>query len=165
MFVIASQIRPRPFSKGEEEIMKSFPCLFFNKTCVLFFLLTPFFISANICTRTPAIQVAIIKDLLAQTGQKLDCHQVGVEELSKVKRIKMGGALVGTLQSGDLDGLVSLEELDLNMNRLKSFPEGLETFIHLKRLDLSRNHLRGTLPPGLGKLKNLALQRNLWVKG
>ena len=135
--------------------MKSFSCRYFSKTCVLFFIMMPFVISANICERTPIIQTAIINQLLVQTGKKLDCHEVGVKELSKVKRIKMGGALVETLQSGDLDGLVSLEELDLRENRLESIPEGLENLTHLKRVDLSHNHLKGPLPPGLGKLENL----------
>ncbi len=135
--------------------IKNFSCKFFNKIFVVFFLLLPPLVSANICNRTLEIQHAIINDILYRTGKKLNCREVSAKELSQVKGINVHGALLESLKPEDLVGLVSLENLNLSLNRLKSFPAGLETLVHLKRLDLSRNHLSGSLPPSLGKLENL----------
>ena len=110
---------------------------------------------ANICERSPQVQEAIIKELVRVIGKRLPCEKIGTEELRQVRAIRINNTEMTVFKPGDLAGLDFLEILDLEGNRLKSFPEDLTNFIYLRFLNLSHNHIDDTLPARLGILEYL----------
>ena len=117
--------------------------------------------AANICDRTPAIAQAILEDLFVQTGREFTCHQVDGEALAKVKKLESKSfgqsPKLKTLKPQDLEGLVSLERLDLSSNGLKEFPHGIEKLTRLKELFITDNQLEGPIPDDWEKLVDLEL--------
>ena len=114
-------------------------------------------VAANICDRTPAIQQAILEDLIVQTGKEFACHEVDSKAQAKVKKLESGSSGLKTLKPQDLEGLVSLERLDLSSNGLKEFPHGIEELTRLKELFITDNQLEGPIPDDWEKLVDLEL--------
>ncbi|CAK9229287.1 unnamed protein product, partial [Sphagnum troendelagicum] len=70
---------------------------------------------------------------------------------------QFSGNLMGLNGSGAFQTAVSLEELSISNNKLSGeFPD-LSSFPKLQKLDLSFNHLNGSLPPSIWSIANLNL--------
>ena len=114
---------------------------------------------AGICDRTQQVQDAI----LAALADISDCAAVTAEHLTTISFLYLGRKGISALQSGDFDGLSSLESLNLYGNSLSALPEDVfDGLTNLGRLNLYANSL-SALPEdvfdGLTNLHSL----NLWA--
>ena len=124
---------------------------------LIFALLTSLPAAANICNRSPAIQQAILKNLVEQTGREFTCHQVDGKTQALVKEINVQAPGLKALKPQDLEGLIGLERLDLSFNKLKEFPRGIEKLARLKEIFITDNELEGPIPDDWEKLVDLEL--------
>ena len=113
-------------------------------------------VRVGVCDRTPVVSDAI------RVAAGLDtCAAVTLDQLSRVTVLNLRNRGIGTLRSGDFEGLGALRELDLGGNPLTVLPE--DVFVGLDRLAsllLSSSHLTA-LPEdvfaGLGALRTLTI--------
>ncbi len=124
---------------------------------LIFALLASLSAAANICNRTHAIQQAILKNLVEQTGREFTCHQVDGKTQALVKEINVQAPGLKALKPQDLEGLIGLERLDLSFNKLKEFPQGIEKLARLKEIFITDNELEGPIPDDWEKLVDLEL--------
>ena len=111
----------------------------------------PLGVVAPVCTRTYIIKQAILK----KSG-KTDCRNVTIEDLQAIVALVLGSTdmfssypIITSLKSGDFSGLISLEILRLEENRIKTLPPGIfDGLISLTALDLEGNIIK-TFPPGI----------------
>ena len=114
----------------------------------------------NICDRTPEVETAI----LAAISPTPACDAVTPAQLAAITILSLSSMNIGTLASGDFDGLSSLIILELNGNSLTTLPANIFSDLSaLTLLDLSSNMLT-TLPAnafsGLSALTRLDLSFN-----
>ena len=105
--------------------------------------------TVNICDRTPQVRDAILAELGLLYGYPVpSCSAIPTNQLGAVEELGPDRGLTA-LQPDDFDGLVRLQELNLDNNRLTVLPEDLfDPLARLRVLDLSHNQL-ATLPEGL----------------
>ena len=115
----------------------------------------------GICTRTEAIQTAILSaiDGVTDCAQVTDAHLSGIEGT-----LDLRNQSIATLQENDFSGLSSLSILRLVRNSLQTLPDRVFSDLSsLERLELGRNDLR-TLPDNvfsdLSSLQTLRLESN-----
>ena len=111
---------------------------------------------AGICSRSPAVVQAI--------ADYLSCTDVTDQQLSQITDLHLGKQGFTSLKAGDLEGLSSLQSLNLDDNRLAELPQDLFAGLaNLEFLYLGDNQLR-ELPDGLftglSKLRELTLGGN-----
>ena len=92
----------------------------------------------GICSRSPAVQTAIIAKVPATT-----CNTVSDEMLNAATgTLDLSSASLSALQAGDLDMLTGLQGLNLADNSLTALTAGIfDDLGALTKLDLSGNHL------------------------
>ncbi|WVY98928.1 hypothetical protein V8G54_031079 [Vigna mungo] len=78
------------------------------------------------------------------------CH---LQELYMSGNKIQGDALGDSIPSGCIS--YDLERLYMSYNELDRFPEWLKQFVNLQYLDLSENHINGSIPRTIGQLKKL----------
>ena len=120
--------------------------------------------TVDICDRTPSVRDAILSEIGQLYGYPAPrCAVVPAEQLAAIEELEPMHSLT-SLQSDDLDGLIRLEELNLDHNQLAVLPKGVfDRLVRLRVLDLSHNQL-ATLPEGvfddLARLRVLDLSFN-----
>ena len=115
---------------------------------------------ANICTRTAAVQTAILAKI---TGVS-NCANVTSTHLASLRLLDLESQSITSLQAGDFSGLSSLTNLYLHNNTLSSLPTGVfDDLSSLTSLSL-RNNTLSSLPTGvfdkLTSLTSLRLEHN-----
>ncbi len=119
--------------------------------------------SEGICDREERVLNAILESYKAEAWffnpQKylLTCQNMNRDQLASIRVLDLQGLDIVRLRFADMEGLSGLEELNLSDNDLVAFPENLESFTQLKRLDLSFNDLRIPIEKNLGQLQNLEI--------
>ena len=90
---------------------------------------------AGICSRSPAVVQAI--------ADYLSCTDVTDQQLSQITDLHLGKQGFTSLKAGDLEGLSSLQSLNLDDNRLAELPQDLFAGLaNLEFLYLGDNQLR-----------------------
>ncbi len=109
------------------------------------------FAQSTVCNRTTEVADAIAKAIGVS-----DCSDVTEVDLATITRLDLSGASITTLQTGDFDGMVSLQTLYLENNELTSLPNGIfNDLVSMTFLSLNENKLT-TLPSAIfSKLTSL----------
>ena len=85
-----------------------------------------------------------------------DYRNVTRAHLATIRSLSFQSQYIGTLRTGDFDGLTALAHLNLAQTQLYRLPADLfEGLSSLTTLYLNDNRLRGTIPAELGSLANL----------
>ena len=113
-----------------------------------------------VCNRTTQVRDAIV----AAVPGVSDCNNVTYVHLTGIRGLNLKGQNITTLKTGDLDGLIALDQLLLNFNDLSSLPADVfDELTALKALSLLHNDL-SSLPAGvfdeLTALESLYLSDN-----
>ena len=120
-------------------------------------------VDKGICGRTPDIVVDIMA-AVAGTGGPDRCDEATAEDLSRISEMRLRGRGIGSLKSGDFQGLTGLRNLFLHDNKLTEIPTGLFSGLsNLEILNLSGNALKdlpADLFHGLPKLRYLYVSNN-----
>ena len=114
----------------------------------------------GICGRYGPVRDAILHG----SDVMIDCDDVTPEELSFITRLSLRGTSITELGRPDLEGMTSLDYLDLSDSQLTTLPSGV--FLDLWNLQtLQLNRVQITALPsgvfqGLGNLRELSLEGN-----
>ena len=105
--------------------------------------------TVNICDRTPQVRDAILSELGLRYGYPVpSCTEVPADQLAALEELGPERNLT-SLKPDDFDGLIRLQELNLDGNQLTTLPAGVfDRLTRLRVLDLSHNRL-ATLPAGV----------------
>ena len=117
-------------------------------------------VSGGVCDRTEQVRDAIV----AAVSGVDDCADVTESHLSAIPSLNLSDEGIGSLQSGDFEGLTGLAQLVLEGNDLTALPSGLlDGLSALEKLNFKDNDL-SALPSGvfddLGSLSELYLGGN-----
>ena len=115
--------------------------------------------SKNICERTKAVRLAIMKAL-----KKSNCSEITDEDLGSITVLNLSKKKITRLEEGDFSGLSALRELSLDYNKISELPKAIFSELSsLERLDLDNNQI-SELPEAafsrLSHLGQLNLSRN-----
>ena len=117
-------------------------------------------VSGGVCDRTAQVRDAIV----AAVSGVDECGDVAESHLSAIPSLNLSDEGIGSLQSGDFDGLTALAQLVLEDNDLTALSSGLlDGLSALEKLNFKDNDL-SALPSGvfddLGSLSELYLGGN-----
>ncbi len=119
----------------------------------------------GICSRTAAVQTAIIALYKSQKGKDLTCGEVTGKELYELSGgLNLGSKSLTSLKAGDFDGLGNLGGVSLSNNSLTTLPADVfKGLARVRSLSLDGNQLTA-LPAGVfddfGGLNILSLNGN-----
>ena len=115
--------------------------------------------SKNICERTKAVRLAIMKAL-----KKSNCSEITDEDLESITVLNLSKKKITRLEEGDFSGLSALKNLHLYDNQTSELPErifrGLSSLEVLYFFTNKINKLPGKTFRGLSSLKVLDLDSN-----
>ena len=105
----------------------------------------PELVITPVCNRTPQVRDAIV----AAVPGVSDCNNVTYVHLAGIRGLNLKDQNITTLKTGDLDGLIALDQLLLHFNDLSSLPADVfDELTALKALGLLHNDL-SSLPAGV----------------
>ena len=114
----------------------------------------------GICSRTDVVRDAILRQITRTTF----CYEVTSDDLRTITSLSLEGSNITELNSGDFNGLTSLQILDLYTNALTDLPEdlfdGLTSLRILTLDDNSLTDLHEDLFDGLTSLEGLTFDSN-----
>ena len=118
----------------------------------------------GICDRTQQVREAIIYYVESELGLERTCAEVTVADLAGLTFLEAGRVSIGSLKSGDFEGLTSVTTLELNGNTFTTLPANLfSDMTSLVTLNLNSGALSSIDArafSGLTSLQQLKLDRN-----